>query len=171
MKEEYYSLKWVSFCLVLNRCLKVIRLKLYYALPPQKPQNWPIDSLKRCSKLEFFFDEKSNIFKNEFNQDVDLDISDSESVYQSESSSDENWRMLFVQLTNHRAGPFFLDEDLDYWSWLNLPSPSGLNMCCLIKARCFHPAEVLSLSHLRFCTANLCTFWGIWAGECLWVIH
>ena len=35
------------------------------------------------------FDEKSNT-QNELNQDVDLDISDSESVYQSESSSDEN---------------------------------------------------------------------------------
>ena len=27
------------------------------------------------------------------------------------------------------------------------------NMCCLIKAQCFHPAEVLSPFHLTFCTA------------------
>ena len=34
------------------------------------------------------------------------------------------------------------------------------NLCCLIKARCLHPAEVLSSFHLTFCTDYLCTLWG-----------
>ena len=40
-------------------------------------------------KIRERIDKESNV-QNVVNQDVDLDISDSDSVYQSESSDDEN---------------------------------------------------------------------------------
>ena len=40
-------------------------------------------------KIREKIDKESNV-QNVVNQDVDLDISDSDSVYQSESSDDEN---------------------------------------------------------------------------------